>query len=67
MLNSTFFNKLRHIPITLALPGKERLQMFRNDAIRVHVDVQINTRLCTHAQTRADKHDALHLDTALCK
>src|SRR5439155_27176231 len=34
---------------------------------RVHVDVHINTRRCTHTQTCANKHDALHICPALCK
>src|SRR5437867_824494 len=34
---------------------------------RVHVDVQISTPLCTHAQTSANKHDALHIYTAFCE
>ena len=38
-----------------------------HSAIHTIWQTQINTRLCTHAQTRADKHDALHLYTTLCK
>src|SRR5437899_4057604 len=34
---------------------------------RVHVDVQISTPLFTHAQTSANKHDALHIYTAFCE